>query len=55
MFWIAMLVIAWLAGVAGGWISVRTTRERVLISLELGKLRPVLEQLKQAGDRLLGK
>ncbi len=42
MFWIAMLVIAWLAGVASGWISVRTTRERVLVSLEIGKVKSAL-------------
>lgn len=50
-----MLIIAGLAGVAFGWISLHKTRERVLISIEIGKVKPVFEQLKQAGGRLLGK
>jgi hypothetical protein len=55
MFWIVMLVIAWLAGVAGGWISVSKTGERVLISLETGKARSAFSQLKHAGERLIGR
>jgi len=54
MFWIVMLLIAWLAGVACGWITVRKTGERVLISLETGKARSAFSQLKQAGARLIG-
>ena len=55
MFWIVMLVIAWLAGVACGWISVKSTRERILISLETDKARSAFSQLKQAGERLIGR
>ena len=55
MFWIAMLVIVGLAGFAFGWISVATTRERVTISFETEKVRPVVAALKQAAGAALAK
>lgn len=55
MFWMVMLVIAGLAGFAFGWITFQTTRERVTISFETEKARPVVERLKQAAGTALEK
>jgi hypothetical protein len=55
MFWIVLFVIASMAGVAYGLISITWTRERLLVSLEIAKARSVFEQFKQAGSRLFHK
>jgi hypothetical protein len=55
MFWFLMLAIAFLAGLAFGLISVTTTRERLLIALDLAKARETLAHLRQAGGRLFHK
>ena len=55
MFWMVMLIIAGLAGIAFGWITFQTTAERVTISLETAKARPAVEKLKQATGAALAK
>jgi hypothetical protein len=52
MFWMVMLVLAWLVAMAFGLISITTTRERLLISLDIAKARELLAELRQAGGRL---
>jgi hypothetical protein len=46
MFWM-ILFVAGLAGLAYGWIVVRTGAERITISLELGKITTVLGKAKE--------
>jgi hypothetical protein len=46
MFWIVLLFVAGLAGLAYGWIVVRSSSERITISLELEKIAPVLRKAK---------
>lgn len=46
MFWI-ILFVAVLAGLAYGCIVVRTSRERVTISLELAKITLLLREAKE--------
>ena len=53
MFWIVMLIIAGLAGFACGWFTIQKTRERVIISIETGKIAPALRKLKQTAGRKL--
>jgi len=51
MFWMAMIILAGLAGFAFGWISVQSTRERLTISFEFDKARPVFEKVRHgAGE-----
>ncbi len=45
MFWV-VLIVAILAGLAYGWIKVRTSNERISISLELATITPVLRKAK---------
>jgi len=53
MFWIVVFVLAGLAGFAFGWISFQSTRERLTISFEFEKARPVLEKVRHgAGEAL---
>lgn len=47
MAWFVLSVIAGLAAFAYGWVTVRTSRERVMICLELQKIAPVVDRLKQ--------
>jgi hypothetical protein len=44
MFWIILFLVG-LAGVAYGWIAVRTSAERITISLELVKIKPFLRKV----------
>jgi hypothetical protein len=46
MLW-TILFVAGLASLAYGWIVVRTGAERITISLELGKITPVLRNAKE--------
>jgi hypothetical protein len=55
MLWIVMLAILGLAGVAFGWVTLQTSRERVTISFETEKVRPALEKVKQAAGTALEK
>lgn len=48
MFWIVLLFVAGLAGLAYGWIEVRKSPERVTISLELAKISPAIRGAKAA-------
>ena len=47
MIWI-ILFVAGLAGLAYGWIVVRSSSERITISLELEKITPLLRTAKEA-------
>ena len=51
MIWIVMLIVAGLAGLAFGWISIQKTSERVMISFETAKIAPAIEKLKHAAAR----
>ena len=55
MFWMVMLVISGLAGVAFGWITFQTSHERVTISFETAKVAPAVEKLKLAAGAALAK
>jgi hypothetical protein len=55
MFWVVLLVIAFLAGLAFGLISITSTRERVLIAIDVAKAKATLALLRQAGGRLFHK
>jgi hypothetical protein len=46
MLWMTLLFVSVLAGLAYGWIVVRTSAERVTISLELAKIVPVIRKAK---------
>jgi hypothetical protein len=45
MLWI-LLIVAALAGLAYGWIRVRTSNERISISLELASITPAIRKAK---------
>lgn len=45
MIWIILFVVG-LAGLAYGWIVVRSSSERITISLELEKITPVFRKAK---------
>jgi hypothetical protein len=55
MFWMVMLIIAGLAGVAFEWVTFQKTNERVTVSFETAKVRPAVEKLKQATGAALAK
>jgi hypothetical protein len=55
MFWVVMLAIVFLAGLAFGLISITSTRERVLIAIDVAKARATLAHLREAGGRLFQK
>ena len=55
MFWVVMLVIALLAGLAFGMVSITSTRERVLIAIDVAKVRATVAHLREAGGRLFHK
>jgi hypothetical protein len=55
MFWMVMLSIAGLAGFAFGWISFQSTRDRLTISFEFEKARPVLEKVRHGAGQALAK
>ena len=52
MFWFVTTFVAILAAVAFGLISFQTTTERITISLEIEKFRPVFGWLKEAASHL---
>ena len=55
MFWMAMFILAGLAGLAFGLISIQSTRERLTISFEIEKARPVLERMRHGAGEALAK
>ncbi len=48
MFWMMLLFVAGLAGLAFGWIEVGKTAQRITISFELAKITPALARAKAA-------
>ncbi|MBI3860690.1 MAG: hypothetical protein HY290_02215 [Planctomycetia bacterium] len=53
MIWFMLLSLAVLAGVAFGWIVVRTSRERITVSLELVKIAPALRKVAASAASLM--
>jgi len=47
MFWIVVLFVTGLAGLAYGWIVVRTSAERVTITVELARITLVIRKAKE--------
>ena len=55
MFLFVMTFISLLAAIAFGLISFQTTSERITVSLEIEKFRPVVAWLKEAASHLRDK
>lgn len=55
MFLYVMTFVAILAAVAFGWISFQSTSERITISLEIAKLRPVFAWLNETASHVRAK
>ncbi len=53
MFWIILLAIGMLTGVAFDWVTVRSTGERITVSLELVKIVPALRKAKESALSLV--
>jgi hypothetical protein len=52
MLLFVMTFIAVLAAIAFGFLSFQTTSERITVSIEIGKFRPIFAWLKEAASRL---
>ena len=55
MFWMVIFILGGLAGFAFGWISIQSTRERLTVSFEIEKARPVLEKVRHGAGEALTK
>jgi len=55
MFWIILLTLSGLAGLAFGWITVQSSSERITISLEKTRIRPVVATLKEGASGVLAR
>ena len=55
MFWMAIFILAGLAGFAFGLITIQSTRERLSISFEIEKARPALEEVRHHAGEALAK
>ena len=50
-----MLILAVLAGFTFGWLSMNASRERLSLSIEIERIRPAIDALKDAGSGLFAK
>jgi hypothetical protein len=48
MFWIILLSMTVLVGMAFDWISFYVSRERIVITINIGRLTPTLRKFKEA-------
>ena len=48
MFWIVLLTLLVLASLAFDWVSLYMTHERIGISINIGKLTPMVRRVKEA-------
>jgi hypothetical protein len=55
MFLTVMLILAVLAGFAFGWLSMNASRERLSLSVEIERIRPAIDALKEAATGLFAK
>jgi uncharacterized membrane-anchored protein YhcB (DUF1043 family) len=55
MFLTVMLILAVLAGFAFGWLSMNASRERLTLSVEIERIRPAIDALKETTTGLFAK
>jgi hypothetical protein len=55
MLWIILIAFLLIVGFAYNWLSVQVTAERVIMSIELARIAPLLKRARQGLAELLSK